>query len=74
MSDLKRCPCGKTPTSIGTYGYPQSKWMYAVPDCCGEWNIEFRSQYLDEGPELTALAEEAWNNAPRKEEQNEEDT
>ena len=65
MIELKKCPCGKTPKSIGSYqsggGY---KWAFAHPSCCGEWNIEYRTQYSS-GEELLELAVEAWNNAPR---------
>ena len=62
---LKKCPCGKTPESVSAIGLPQSKWMYVSGDCCGEWNIEFRSEYKHFGKELDTLAVVAWNEAPR---------
>jgi hypothetical protein len=65
--ELAKCPCGKTPENIGTYGEYRSKWMFAVQDCCGEWNIEFRSGYLPDGCKLDQLAIDAWNGASRSE-------
>lgn len=64
---LCRCPCGKTPTSVGVYDLGQGgKWAAAVPDCCGEWMIEFRTGYFDlDSDECKKLAREAWNEAPR---------
>lgn len=40
--------------------------MLAVPSCCGEWMLEFNTHYQS-GDELLALAEKAWNEAPRGE-------
>ena len=64
---LKPCPCGKTPADIGVYDVFQGgKWAFAVPDCCGEWNIEFRTNYKDiDSDECKQFAREAWNAAPR---------
>lgn len=40
--------------------------MEAVGDCCGEWSVEFRTQYKPaDSPECYALAVQAWNDAPR---------
>ena len=67
MNDLKQCPCGKTPDDLGVVDAGQgSKWAYAVPSCCGEWTIEFRTDYnyLHSG-ECMELAIKAWNEAPR---------
>ena len=63
--NLKPCPCGKTPDSIGVMenGYG-SKYALAVPDCCGDWTLDFNTGYKS-GDELKARAEKAWNNAPR---------
>ena len=65
--EVAACPCGKTPKSIGIYMISQGgKWGFAVPDCCGEWMIEFRTQYNHEDTdECRKLALEAWNDAPR---------
>lgn len=62
---LKPCPCGKAPHSLHIDGVNQ-KYSYACGSCCGEWHIEFRSNYLDAGAELSALACEAWNMTERK--------
>lgn len=65
--EIKQCPCGKIPASLGiTDACQGGKWAYAVPDCCGEWTIEFRTSYLDlHSEECMDLAIEAWNEAPR---------
>ena len=45
-----------------------SKYMHVVGVCCGEWMIEFRTNYHPaDTEECLALAVEAWNNAPRGE-------
>jgi len=64
---IKPCPCGKTPAEIAVYDLNQGgKWAAAVPDCCGEWMIEFRTNYLNaESDECKQLALDAWNDAPR---------
>jgi len=41
------------------------KWAQCTGDCCGEWMIEFRSNYGRDIEALDALAAEAWNAAPR---------
>jgi hypothetical protein len=70
-SVLARCPCGKVPKEISTYDVGQGwKYVFAVPDCCGEWMIEFRGNYKDpssDDAELNKLAANAWNQAPRSE-------
>ena len=64
---LKPCPCGKTPNKLGlNYNGQGSKWAVAYGDCCNEWMIEFRTYYKPlDSDECIKLAEEAWNNAPR---------
>lgn len=67
MSELKQCPCGKTPTKLEIYDIGQGgKWAMCYGDCCGEWHIEFRTGYfpLDSG-EVQERAIDAWNGAPR---------
>jgi len=72
MSDLKPCPCGKTPTTIDLNGwYPMQKWTVAMPDCCNEWMFEFRSGYSKDQFEVEQWAKEAWNEMPRAGEQHE---
>lgn len=44
MENLKPCPRGQTPKSV-SIADNGSKWAYVSGDCCGEWNIEFRTQY-----------------------------
>lgn len=67
MTRLRQCPCGQIPPSLEINDCGQgSKWAMATPGCCGEWSIEFRTQYFDfESPECMALAVDAWNEAPR---------
>lgn len=64
--ELKRCPCGEVPTTVYVVESNSSKYMHVVGGCCGEWMIEFRTNYHPAGTsECKALAVEAWNNAPR---------
>lgn len=68
MSLLAKCPCGKTPTKISVQEGFNPKYAWATPDCCGEWSVEFRTEYLHlDRPEIQPLADAAWNEAPRKE-------
>jgi hypothetical protein len=65
---LKKCGCGKTPKNLSITQENSYKWAWVSGDCCGEWSIEFRTNYLDlESEECKALANEAWNSAPRGE-------
>ena len=62
---LRQCPCGETPDAIGVLVAGQGgKYALAYPMCCNEWMIEFNTHYKS-GDELKALAEKAWNEAPR---------
>jgi hypothetical protein len=66
---LKPCPCGKTPENLSfTEGY-SSKYGYVSGVCCGDWSIEFRTDYNqlkpENRPELEKLMAEAWNSALR---------
>ena len=67
MSELKQCPCGTTPSQLFISDIGQGgKWASASGDCCGEWNIEFRTQYHNlNSDECMKLAIEAWNEATR---------
>ncbi len=64
---LKPCPCGQTPTRLGIVDNGQGgKWAAICTDCCGEWSIEFHTDYKPlDSPECMALAVEVWNSAPR---------
>ena len=65
MNDLKRCPCGEIPDDlIITEQMSPMNWSWVAGNCCGEWNIEFRSDY-ESGEKLKELAVTAWNSAPR---------
>jgi len=67
MDKLKPCPCGKTPTELGiSHNGQGSKWAVTMGNCCGAWEVEFRTQYhAHDNPKCVALAVEAWNDAPR---------
>jgi len=66
----KFCPCGRIPSvlQITEQSGSGGKYAYVSGDCCGEWEIEFKTNYYDIGS-LTcwALAMKAWNAAPRDE-------
>ena len=64
MTDPLPCPCGKTPTGLYVTETRSVKWAFVYGECCGDWHIEFRTNYT-EGDELMKHATEAWNNAPR---------
>lgn len=64
IDELKPCPCGTTPEKLVLDGPPRSKWMYVSGQCCGEWNVEFRTDWAPDA-ECYRLAVEAWNDAPR---------
>lgn len=65
--ELKPCPCGETPTKLHVCDAAQGgKWAIASPDCCGEWETEFRTDYYAlDSDECKKLAYEAWNRLPR---------
>ena len=67
MDDLKPCPCGQTPKNLCIVPSADgSKWAYVYGGCCGDWNIEFRTNYnrLD-SDECMKIAIEYWNDAER---------
>lgn len=65
MSDLKPCPCGKTPTSIHYQGDTRQKWTEGYAGCCGEWLFEFKTNYETNKAKIDKMAVEAWNALPR---------
>lgn len=67
MTKFKRCPCGQIPLSLGlNFDHDKPKWGRVVGNCCGEWEIEYRNQYLShDSPEAMEKAIEAWNGAKR---------
>ncbi len=63
---LARCPCGEVPDEVGTMSGVSSKHAWVGGNCCGEWFVEFRTNYEPIGsPERMALATKAWNKANR---------
>lgn len=66
MTNLKPCPCGKTPEKLAIYDSEAYRYSRAYGTCCSEWEIEFRG---DDNPlddvRTYNLAVEAWNAAPR---------
>jgi len=68
MSELKPCPCGRTPKELCVSDAGQGgKWAnVSAMSCCGCWEVEFRTRYhgLDSG-RCMEYAIEAWNEAPR---------
>lgn len=64
---LARCPCGAIPEALGIMDTGQGrKYMACMGTCCGEWMIEFRSDYhQQDSAECMERAIEAWNRAPR---------
>ena len=69
---LKKCPCGATPKELSITDAGQGgKYAMVSSDCCGEWEIEFRTEYNNiESDECNELAIKAWNNAPREIDEN----
>ncbi len=65
----KPCPCGEVPTTLVTSAlFSASKWEYVYGDCCGEWEIEYKANYVDPlSEEGIELARKAWNSAKRGE-------
>lgn len=62
---LLPCPCGKVPDHLSLSDNGQSgKWAQATCPDCGEWSIEFRTDYKPLS-ECQGRALEAWNAAPR---------
>ena len=67
MSKLKPCPCGQIPDSLNIYDANQSgKYAFVQGNCCGEWLIEFRTDYepLD-SEKCMESAIQAWNDTSR---------
>lgn len=66
MTDLKKCPCGKTPEGLHIADGYTAKWAYVSGMCCNEWEIEFRTNYdaLDSA-DCMESAITAWNGATR---------
>lgn len=67
MTELKPCPCGKTPERLYIVDIGQgSKWANVMGNCCNEWMVEFRAHYKRlSSEECMKLAIEGWNEAHR---------
>ena len=67
QTELKPCPCGKTPASINVVGeHDKPKYAYCYGDCCNVWEVEFRNDYAEfHSDESNSKAVDAWNAAPR---------
>ena len=64
--NLALCPCGETPKKLYIAESLTCKWAYVSGGCCGEWNIEFRTNYYKpDTNECMELAIKEWNNAIR---------
>ena len=66
LVQLLDCPCGKTPTELNLIEGSTCKWAHVTGNCCGEWNVEFRTEYNKiDTDECMKLAIDEWNRAPR---------
>jgi len=67
QKEFEMCPCGTFPTELYIVdGGQGGKYALAYPSCCGDWHIEFRTEYNDfKSEKCKELARFAWNNAPR---------
>ena len=65
MPELKRCACGAEPQELAITEGGCSKYAWVACQVCGEWSIEFRTNYSQDPVELQQLAAKAWNAAPR---------
>ena len=66
--EIAPCPCGMTPDKLCITGAGQGgKWAnVGGKGCCGEWEIEFRTDYYAlDSDECMNNAIQAWNEAPR---------
>jgi len=65
--EILPCPCGQTPKELHSVDNGQGgKWAMVYGDCCGEWHVEYRTEYKDlESPEGKEIARVAWNFTPR---------
>ena len=64
---LKECPCGETPQRLYIEVGDCGNRLWTRGTCCGDWSVEFRSDYQPHVKEIMAHAVEAWNAAPRVE-------
>ena len=67
MTTLESCPCGRVPSKLDIIDAGQGgKYATVMGDCCGFWEIEFKTEFNElESSECMLLAVRAWNEAPR---------
>lgn len=65
--ELRPCFCGAVSDELAIMEGSSSKYAWAACGLCGEWSIEFRTNYSQDLAELQRLAAQAWNSAPRAE-------
>lgn len=67
VSELKPCPCGKTPERLIVHAeHSCPKWAWVTGSCCDGWGLEFRNDYAwQDSPEMMQKATEAWNTMER---------
>ena len=65
-TEIRPCFCGATPRLLMIDEGSSSKYAWASCEWCGEWSIEFRTNYSQDLIELQQLAVKAWNCAPRR--------
>ena len=60
------CPCGVQPGKLYIQAGADCKWAWMSGDCCGDWSIEFRTQYAElDSAECMEQAVKYWNDALR---------
>lgn len=63
---LEPCPCGNVPKSLFIQPGDTCKYAWVSGNCCGDWNIEFRTDYKElNSEECMDIAIRAWNDAKR---------
>ena len=65
-AEIRPCFCGAAPRQLMINEGSSSKYAWAACEWCGEWSIEFRTNYSQDLAELQQLAVKAWNCAPRR--------
>ena len=64
---LLPCPCGKTPTALVIVQHGDSKHAHCAGNCCGEWEVEFRTNFHHPtSAEAKRRAVSRWNDAHRQ--------
>lgn len=60
---LKPCDCGKTPDKLHI-ARNGAKYAFVSGDCCGDWTLEFETDYYSVGSsKCMELAIQCWNEA-----------